>query len=288
MTEPAAVIETESRFAFGRNWTAFLASVDEKRIEKSCAALRDLLRVDSLRGKRFIDVGCGSGLSSLAALRLDAEVFGFDYDRDSVSASRALKQKFAADDRRWRIEQGSALDGGYLGTLGQWDVVYSWGVLHHTGAMWEAMDNISRLVAPAGQLAVALYNDQGYISQRWKRVKASYVAHPWMRPLLVAFSFVRIWGWTMLLDLRHLQPGRSWREYGRERGMSAWHDLVDWVGGYPFEVARPEEVFDFYRSRGFTLEKLITRQGRGCNEFCFRRNSDRSGSECASASSRPD
>jgi 2-polyprenyl-6-hydroxyphenyl methylase/3-demethylubiquinone-9 3-methyltransferase len=108
-----------------------------------------------------------------------------------------------------------------------------------------------------------------------------------MRPVLVALSFVRIWGWTMLLDLKHLQPGKSWRDYGRERGMSAWHDLIDWVGGYPFEVTKPEEVFEFYRERGFTLEKLITRQGRGCNEFCFRLNVGRSESECVSASSRP-
>jgi len=56
------------------------------------------------------------------------------------------------------------------------------------------------------------------------------------------------------------------------RGMSAWHDLLDWLGGYPFEVSRPEEVFDFYRKRGFTLERLTTAGGRlGCNEFVFRR-----------------
>lgn len=266
-----ASIDAEARFAFGRNWAAFLASVDEQRIEKSCAALRELLQTDTLQDKRFIDVGCGSGLSSLAAVRLGAEVLAFDYDHDSVGASRELKRRFAADTSGWRIEPGSVLDHEYLGRLGQADVVYSWGVLHHTGSMLEAMDNVAQLVAPGGQLALALYNDQGYVSQRWKRIKESYVSHPWLRPILLTLAFVKIWGWAMLLDLKHLRPGRSWREYGRERGMSAWHDLVDWVGGYPFEVAKPEEVFDFYRQRGFTLEKLITRQGHGCNEFCFRR-----------------
>jgi len=263
--------ESEARFAFGANWSAYLASVTEERIGTSCQAIARLLGSDDLHGKRFLDIGCGSGLSSLAALRLGAEVLSFDYDNDSGMASRELKQRFASADGRWRIEQGSALDEQYLSKLGLWDVVYSWGVLHHTGSMWEALDNASKLVAEDGQLAIALYNDQGSVSDRWKSIKRNYVAHRWMRPFLVAASFVWTWGWTMLLDLKDLRPGRSWREYGRERGMSAWHDLVDWVGGYPFEVAKPEEVFDFCRARGFTLERLITRQGRGCNEFCFRR-----------------
>jgi 2-polyprenyl-6-hydroxyphenyl methylase/3-demethylubiquinone-9 3-methyltransferase len=267
------IAESEPRFAFGKNWSAFLASVDEKRIDKSRRALADLLGTDTLRGKRFLDIGCGSGLSSLAAFRLGAEVLSFDFDIDSVHASRALKERFAAGSDRWRIEQGSVLDTAYLSQVGDWDIVYSWGVLHHTGSMWRALENAAGLVAPGGQLAVAVYNDQGYVSDYWKRIKRSYVAHRWMRPILVTFSLVRIWGWTMLLDLKHLQPGKSWRDYGRERGMSAWHDLIDWVGGYPFEVAKPEEVFDFYRTRGFTLERLVTRQGRGCNEFCFRRQS---------------
>lgn len=265
------VAETEVRFAFGKNWSAFLASVDEERIAKSCSAISSLLGSSDLRGRRFLDIGCGSGLSSLAARRLGAEVYSFDFDADSVAASQALKQRFAADDTQWRITQGSALDDAFLNGLGHWDIVYSWGVLHHRGSMWQAMENAARLVAPAGQFAVALYNDQGYISNRWRWIKRNYVEHPWMRPLLTSASLVRIWGWTTLLDLKHLRPGHSWREYGRERGMSAWHDLIDWVGGYPFEVAKPEEVFDFCRARGFALERLITRQGRGCNEFCFRR-----------------
>jgi 2-polyprenyl-6-hydroxyphenyl methylase/3-demethylubiquinone-9 3-methyltransferase len=265
------VSEAEARFAFGKNWSAFLASVDEERIAKSCSAISDLLGSSDLRGRRFLDIGCGSGLSSLAARRLGAEVYSFDFDADSVAASQALKQRFAADDTGWCITQGSALDEAFLNGLGRWDIVYSWGVLHHTGSMWQAVDNASHLVAPGGQFAVALYNDQGRISRIWRQIKHGYVTHRWMRPFLVAVGFVWTWGWTTLLDLKHLRPGHSWREYGRERGMSAWHDLIDWVGGYPFEVAKPEEVFDFCRARGFALERLITRQGRGCNEFCFRR-----------------
>jgi hypothetical protein len=63
---------------------------------------------------------------------------------------------------------------------------------------------------------------------------------------------------------------RGWTDYKSSRGMSRWHDLVDWVGGYPFEVARPEAVLDFVRERGFTLERLTTCGGKlGCNEYVF-------------------
>jgi len=59
------------------------------------------------------------------------------------------------------------------------------------------------------------------------------------------------------------------RWYKRSRGMSKLWDIVDLLGGYPFEVARPEAVFDFFRSRGFQLEKLLTDGGYGCNQSVF-------------------
>jgi 2-polyprenyl-6-hydroxyphenyl methylase/3-demethylubiquinone-9 3-methyltransferase len=149
-----APLDSDARFAFGRNWTAFLASVDEQRIEKSCAALRDLLGTDSLPGKRFIDVGCGSGLSSLAALRLGAEVFAFDYDRqrrrEPCAEAEVRAGRSSLADRA-----GSVLDTDYLAKLGQADVVLL-GVLHHTGSMWDAMNNVARLVAPEAARARAV------------------------------------------------------------------------------------------------------------------------------------
>jgi 2-polyprenyl-6-hydroxyphenyl methylase/3-demethylubiquinone-9 3-methyltransferase len=54
--------------------------------------------------------------------------------------------------------------------------------------------------------------------------------------------------------------------------MSMWPDVVDWVGGYPFEVAKPEQIFDFYRDRAFEPTRLTTCRGTsGCNQFVFRR-----------------
>jgi len=186
---------------------------------------------------------------------------------------RELKSRYFPNDTDWTIEEGSVLDESYLATLGQFDIVYSWGVLHHTGNMQLAFDLIDRRVVPGGRLYIAIYNDQGGASRRWLIVKRVYNQLPPMFRILVLIpALFRTWGLTFLHDSLHGQPLRSWRNYGGTRGMSPWRDLVDWVGGYPFEVARPETVFDFYRTRGFELRRLTTCGGGiGCNEFVFKR-----------------
>lgn len=259
------------RFAFGRNWTSFLAEVDEPAIAAAEQALCDLLQVDSLSGLRFLDVGCGSGLSSLAARRLGARVHSFDFDADSVSATRKLRERFAPDDGDWRVEQGSATDADYLASLGTWDVVYSWGVLHHTGAMWKAISLVSDRVATGGLFALAIYNDQGLQSRIWQAIKRAYVRIPALRPLLIAASAPALWGPSLVKAAVNLQLSQWWAGYKGERGMSRWHDLLDWVGGYPFEVASVQSIDSYCSDRGFALEKVITTSRLGCNQFSFRR-----------------
>src|SRR5204863_6251832 len=128
---------------------------------------------------------------------------------------------------------------------GKFDIVYSWGVLHHTGAMWQALGNVAGLVAEGGTLFIAIYNDQGKYSRRWTRVKKFYnrSSKP-IRHLTVLAVCVLLWWRSWLKDLLRLRPFESWKLAGRTRGMSAWWDTVDWVGGFPFEVAKPEEIFD--------------------------------------------
>ena len=84
---------------------------------------------------------------------------------------------------------------------------------------------------------------------------------------LFAFQQVRSAA-SRLVRLENPNPLRRWRVYKRNRGMSPWRDHVDWVGGYPYETAKPEQIFDFYRKHGFSLEFLQT-GGLGCNEFVF-------------------
>ena len=261
------------RFEFGQNWAQFLSVVDEGRISQAEAAIKQMLEVENLNGKTFLDVGSGSGLSSLAARRLGARVFSFDYDPRSVACTAELKRRYFDADSSWTVEQGSALDADYLARLGKFDIVYSWGVLHHTGALKQALANVGGNVSEGGKLFIALYNDQGRASKAWWIVKKAYVSLPrQLRFLVVWPSLLRLWGPATLRDLVFLRPFSTWINYKKNRGMSPYRDVIDWVGGFPFEVCKPEEILDFYRSKGFELTKLSTCAGGiGCNEFVFKR-----------------
>jgi 2-polyprenyl-6-hydroxyphenyl methylase/3-demethylubiquinone-9 3-methyltransferase len=258
------------RFEFGANWSRFLAVVDDERIREAERSLSAMLGF-SLAGKSFVDVGSGSGLFSLAARRLGAKVHSFDYDSKSVACTQELRRRYANNDPMWSVEQASVLDPNYIASLGKFDVVYSWGVLHHTGSMWPALGNASELVAGGGTLFVAIYNDQGKYSRRWTQVKKLYnkSSKP-VRHLWVLGACVAMWWRRWLKDILRLRPFETWRNAGRARGMSAWWDVIDWVGGYPFEVAKPEEVFTFVHRLGFELQHLkTTGGGLGCNEYVF-------------------
>jgi 2-polyprenyl-6-hydroxyphenyl methylase/3-demethylubiquinone-9 3-methyltransferase len=260
------------RFEFGKNWSRFLSVLDEGRVRQAEASLAAMLEAPSLEGKSFLDIGCGSGLFSLAARRLGARVYSLDYDPHSVACTRELRRRYFPDDPAWTVEPGSVLDRACMERLGRFDVVYSWGVLHHTGNMMQALEHAALPVDSGGLLFISIYNDQGKFSRRWLAVKRLYNRSRAARPFLLAGVAVLHWWRPTVKDFLRLRPFESWRRYGRDRGMSAWHDVVDWVGGYPFEVAKPEAIFDFYRQRGFALRRLSTCGGSlGCNEFVFQR-----------------
>lgn len=274
MSAHAIEVGRGERFEFGENWSRFLAVLDEERIRKAEESLREMLEVESLAGKSFLDIGSGSGLFSLAARRLGARVHSFDYDPRSVACARELRRRYFTDDDTWKVEEGSALDAEYVRSLGEFDVVYSWGVLHHTGSMWEALSNAALPVARGGKLFVAIYNDQGTRSARWKWIKKTYNELPKLlrAPFAAAVSAPNE-AKMILRAVVTLSPGeyvRSWTAYAEKRGMSRWRDIVDWVGGYPYEYATPEGIFDFYRARGFKLTRMkCGGVGLGCNEFVF-------------------
>jgi SAM-dependent methyltransferase len=265
--------ELETRFAFGANWQHFLQDLDDGRIATAEASLRDMLGVTTLQGKRFVDVGSGSGLFSLAARRLGATVHSLDYDVQSVACTAELRRRYFPNDPLWTVEQGSALDADYLAKLGTFDVVYSWGVLHHTGNMWLGLDLVRSLVAPGGKLFIAIYNDQGVKSHVWTGIKWTYnVLPPALRFLVLWPSVAVLWGPASARDVVIGRPGRTWKNTRSRRGMSPWWDAIDWVGGYPFEVATPDEIQKYFESSGFLLTKSVLGvHGLGCNEFVFKR-----------------
>ncbi len=257
-------VKSGQRFRFGKNWSRFLSVLDDVRIEEAVASLKKMLEVETLEGKSFLDVGSGSGLFSLAARRLGAKVTSFDFDPQSVECTEELKRRYFVDDPKWRVLSGSILDDDFVQSIGKFDIVYSWGVLHHTGQMWKALHNVDHYVQEKGRLFIAIYNDQKLATKYWTRVKAAYNKMPFLRPLIISVHLIYPTLPSILVQrLSHRKP---------PRGMTQWYDLLDWLGGFPFEVAKPEQIVRHYRERGYILTNMKTVGGRnGCNEFVFQR-----------------
>ena len=270
-------MHAETRFEFGANWVRFLEVLDDDRIDDAVASLKKFLDVDNLQGQRFLDIGSGSGLFSLAARRLGATVTSFDFDPQSVACTEELKRRYYRNDDAWRIEQGSALDRNYLESLGEFDVVYSWGVLHHTGAMWLGIENaISCVAANDGKLFVAIYNDQGWKSHFWWFIKLWYNRLP--RFLQMPYVML-VSGITHLLvilkytiKLKPMVAISPLLRDKRERGMSAQHDMVDWIGGFPFEFATFKTLLDYFQFRGFSVIRAERTTSLGCHQIALKRD----------------
>lgn len=261
----------EIRYAFGKNWSEFLTHFNEERLRAAQQSLTDFLGMSSLSGKRFLDIGCGSGLFSLSAYSLGAaKVLSFDLDANSVSCAQSLRDRAGAP-ANWIVQRGSVLDREFLGSLGTFDLVYSWGVLHHTGDMWQAIRNAASLVSPNGLLCIALYNRTPK-SEHWGRVKKFYCQSP--KPVKLALEAYYL---VKQRILRNLLRGRNpfkvaFQNFGQKRGMHWLTDLRDWLGGYPYEFATVDEVFSFMRQEfpSSSLVNIKTEPGLGNNWFLYR------------------
>lgn len=261
----------QKRFDFGKNWKNFLEGINNQHIENSKGKLLEGLEMNHLKGKSFLDVGSGSGLSSLSAKISGARVFSFDYDEHSVFSTQYLKNKFFNEDPDWEIEKGSVLDKNYMESLGKFDIVYSWGVLHHTGHLKAALENVNQNVKRGGYLFIAIYNDQGVRSRIWKGLKKTYVNIKMTRPLFIALGYILFWFPQFVKGILTGKPNFQ-KDYKKKRGMSLHHDIVDWMGGYPFEVATRETIINIYEKQGYKLNKLISCGKKlGCNEYVFKK-----------------
>ncbi len=271
----AQEVSVGKRFEFGKNWQSFLRVLTPERIAAAEQSLRSMLQVDDLSGTSLLDIGSGSGLFSLAARRLGARVHSFDYDPQAAACTRLLRERYFEDDGQWTVDEGSALDVAYLESLGKFDLVYSWGVLQHTGAMWKSLENVMLPVAEGGRLFIAIYNTQPYWTTLNKLLKRSYVRSPRPVKALIAGAFIAKQVTKGLVkDVCTLRNPAARYAVSPGRGMSRWHDWFDWIGGYPFETATVEEIFAFYQQHGYVLERLRASAGSGCNQFVLRKAVD--------------
>lgn len=265
--------QTEA-YWFGKNWKQFLdENYSAARLLEAEKSLKSLFGENGLTGKTFLDIGCGSGLFSLAAWRLGAaQITSIDVDRDSVECCRQLaNQADKKDSREWNIVHGSILDQAFINGLPKCDVVYSWGVLHHTGNMYQAIENAGKLVSPGGMFMIGIYNWQGGRQGTvvWQKLKKWYCAAPRWQSRLWEWSYIAWKVLYMVLVLRN--PITHIQDYQQNRGMSWFRDVSDWLGGYPYEAATPEEILDFGRNRfGFELIKQKINCALGISEFVFK------------------
>lgn len=269
----------EQSFSFGKNWQEFLKSIDKDRISIAEESLIEFTQLQDFKNKTFIDVGCGSGLFSLAAHNLHAKrIVSFDIDPFSVQCCEMLRKQTGSPDN-WEVFRGSALDEGFLTDLGSFDIVYSWGVLHHTGQMWRAIEHTMKMTKPGGLLYIAIYNkilnrrqETSWVHDFWIKVKKQYN----QRPVLGKFVLepMAMAAYIAIVMARLENPVTHIKNYKSHRGMSWRRDATDWIGGYPYEFATVEEVFKFIRTvdRGFNLTNLKVTSGRGLNWYLFERS----------------
>jgi SAM-dependent methyltransferase len=244
---------TVDRFAFGKNWQSFAAIADEESISEAQRGLIKLFPNGELRGARILDVGCGSGLSMAAALRLGArQVDGVDIDPNSIEAARSLLSRFDVG-KSWSVETANLLDL----PAQSYDIVYSWGVLHHAGAIWRALEHVTNFVRPGGLLAIAIYRKSPACAF-WQREKRLYSSSPPPVRLLIRSLYKTTYLSAIAASGRN-PFGYVFNYHNRTRGRSFHHDIHDWLGGYPFESASPAEIVRFMTKHGFSVDRSFQR-----------------------------
>ena len=261
-----------NKFKFGKNWKLFLKGLENKHIQISKKALLKFNQNINLKNRSFIDIGSGSGLSSLAAKQLGAKVVSIDVDTECIECTKFLKNKFYKDSKDWDIKKLSILNTKNIKIMNKFDYVYSWGVLHHTGNLKKALKNTESLCGKNGFIHLALYNDQGRKSKRWKIIKKMYIKNNFIVKKLIELIFFPFFLLKPFLQSL-LSPILKNNNRIRKRGMTHYISMVDWLGGYPFETSKPEEIFNFFTNKNYTLISLYTcGPGHGCNEFLFKKN----------------
>jgi len=257
-------------FAFGKNWENFINNYfSEERVAIAQKHILDFLEVKNLRGKYFLDIGCGSGLHSLAVLKAEAQkIISFDYDHSSVATTKKIHEMYGSP-ANWQIAQGSILDDNFIRTVEPADIVYSWGVLHHTGNVWQAIRNAATFLKPGSIFYIAIY-DKTPDTPYWIDIKKKYNRSTWLGKKLMEFFYV----WRTFFKTASLgrvkQSIAYIKNYKTSRGMEFWTDVKDWLGGWPYEPATQEEICRFCEGT-LGLERMKVKAGEANIEYLFKK-----------------
>jgi len=261
----------DSHFDFGENWSEFSLTIDESSITEAERGLRKLFPNEELKGRRLLDLGCGSGLHTLAALRLGAaSVTAVDIDPKSVATARGLLSRLAPEGQ-WQVERQSVFA---MPPEPKYDIVYSWGVLHHTGDMIRAIELAATKVAPGGLLCIALYRKTKYC-RMWQIEKRIYSRAP--RPIRYLLEQL----FLVAFKRSFRGSGRTFEDYVadyvKSRGMDFMTDIRDWLGGYPYDSISEAEMLALAQRLGlvnvrrFCIAPGSGLLGTGCDEYVFMR-----------------
>lgn len=262
-----------NKFSFGKNWRRFLSCVNDQRLATAQGSMAEFMGAENIKGKTFIDIGCGSGIFSRSAFKLGAlSVTSFDVDPFSVECCRYVWDKEGRP-ANWTVQEASILNDDFVNSLSKFQIVYSWGVLHHTGNMWKAISNAAKLVADGGYYYIAIYNKTNGLfgSKNWTTLKKIYNTVPAIGKRLMEGAYVAAYFIGNLLSLKN--PFRKIKEFKAKRGMNWFIDVVDWLGGYPYEAATTEEILVFIKKNfpDFELINLKSTNTLGNNHFLFKR-----------------
>jgi SAM-dependent methyltransferase len=263
------------QFEFGKNWKSFSDSaLTTERVDRARLDFHNLMQGVPLSGKTFLDIGFGQGLALCLARECGAFAYGNDIDPKCVEALNSTVRFFPElDPNSIPLVVGSILDDTVAEELrqippvqdaGGFDLVHSWGVLHHTGAMKRAIEQAASFVRPGGHLIIAIYNTH-WTSPIWYYIKRAFVvAPPLVQRILIALFY------PLLLVAKTIVTRQN--PLKKERGMDFYHDVNDWIGGFPYEHARAHEINVMLNALGFRLERSVPAEvPTGCNQFVFRR-----------------
>lgn len=270
-------------YKFGKNWKRFIdTSYTKKRVEIAQKCMLDTLLRPNLDNQSILDIGCGSGIHSLAALRSGARfVTSMDYDLDSVRTAWQL-WKAEGKPRNWKIIHGDVLDESFMSRFEDIDIVYSWGVLHHTGNMYKAIKNAALPLKKShsgGVFFIALYSYNIYQSylgkspENWLEIKQKYNAAGYFRKRYMEYQHLYdtyFWNmdrWTEAPKY-FVKMLKAARDYKKARGMDLMTDVRDWLGGWPMDFVHEEECVEFCDKKlDMRLARMLT--GAGNTEFVF-------------------